>query len=101
MQITTNQYQVRLFLNKALDFESRSAYIISMEASDASDKPLKASASVAVTIWDVQDQPPTFVNAPYSATIPENTLPVCFLHINTKQHIIHFVLLLNLTSECL
>ncbi|XP_075970125.1 cadherin 74A [Anticarsia gemmatalis] len=71
--VTENEYQVRLYLNQELDFESRSAYIISLEAADASDKPLRAFASVAVAIWDVQDQPPAFVNAPYSATVPENT----------------------------
>lgn len=72
-QISPNEYQVRLFLNQELDFESRSAYVISLEASDASAKPLKAFASVAVAVWDVQDQPPSFTNAPYSATVPENT----------------------------
>ncbi|KAG6439028.1 hypothetical protein O3G_MSEX000422, partial [Manduca sexta] len=71
--ISPNEYQVRIFLNQALDFESRSAYVISLEASDSSDKPLKAVASVAASIWDVQDQPPAFMNAPYSATVPENT----------------------------
>ncbi|XP_026729820.1 cadherin-23 isoform X2 [Trichoplusia ni] len=73
--ITPNEYQVRLFLNQPLDFESRSAYIISLEATDASDRPLRALASVAASIWDVQDQPPAFVNAPFSATVPENTPP--------------------------
>lgn len=75
-QITPNEYQVRLFLNKPLDFESRSAYVINLEASDTSDKPLRAFASIAAAIWDVQDQPPMFLNAPFSATVPENTSPV-------------------------
>lgn len=75
-QITSNEYQVRLFLNHELDFESRSSYVISLEATDLSDKPLRAVASVAVTVGDVQDQPPMFVNAPYSAIVPENTSPV-------------------------
>ncbi|XP_050342547.1 cadherin-23 [Nymphalis io] len=73
--VTPNEYQVRIFLAKPLDFESRSAYIISLEASDASDKPLRATASVSTAIRDVQDQPPVFVNAPYSATVAENTPP--------------------------
>lgn len=78
-QLTPNEYQVRLYLNQQLDFESRSAYVINLEASDASDRPLKALASVAAAIWDVQDQPPVFLNAPYSATVPENTPPVCII----------------------
>ncbi|XP_052751367.1 cadherin-23 [Galleria mellonella] len=73
--ISPNEYQVRIFLNNPLDFESRSAYVISLEASDSSDRPLRATASVSVTVADVQDQPPSFTNAPYSATVPENTPP--------------------------
>ncbi|XP_013185198.1 cadherin-87A [Amyelois transitella] len=73
--ITSNKYQVRIFLNNPLDFESRSAYVLSLEASDASARPLRAAASVAVAVADVQDQPPAFLNAPYSATVPENTPP--------------------------
>ncbi|PZC83942.1 hypothetical protein B5X24_HaOG206691 [Helicoverpa armigera] len=73
--ITPNEYQVRLFLNQPLDFESRSAYVISLEATDSSSRPLRALASVAVAVWDVQDQPPVFLNPPFSATVPENTPP--------------------------
>lgn len=71
--ISPNEYQVRLYLNQELDFESRSAYVISLEALDVSERPMKTLASVAVAVWDVQDQPPIFVNAPYSANVPENT----------------------------
>ncbi|XP_049865838.1 cadherin-23 [Pectinophora gossypiella] len=73
--ISPNEYEVRLFLNHQLDFESRSAYVISLEAMDQSDRPLRAMASVAATVRDVQDQPPMFLNAPFSATVPENTPP--------------------------
>ncbi|XP_053602394.1 cadherin-87A [Plodia interpunctella] len=72
--ISANEYQVRIFLNSPLDYESRSAYVLSLEAGDQSSAPLRAAASVAVAVADVQDQPPVFVNAPYSATVPENTL---------------------------
>ncbi|KAL4713627.1 hypothetical protein ACJJTC_017668 [Scirpophaga incertulas] len=73
--ISPNEYQIRLYLNKQLDFESRTAYVITLEAKDTSEKPLKALASVSVAIQDEQDQPPAFTNAPYSATVHENTLP--------------------------
>ncbi|XP_045446649.1 cadherin-23 [Melitaea cinxia] len=73
--ISPNKHQVRIFLAKPLDFESRSAYVISLEAEDSSEKPLRASASVSVAVRDVQDQPPAFLNAPYSATVAENTPP--------------------------
>ena len=34
-----------------------------------------STASVLVEVEDVQDQTPLFVNAPFSATVPENTPP--------------------------
>ncbi|XP_050671945.1 cadherin-23 [Leptidea sinapis] len=71
--ITPNKYQVRIFLATALDFESRTAYIISLEAHDSSARPLRSLASVSAAVRDVQDQPPLFLNAPYSATVAENT----------------------------
>ncbi|XP_072941019.1 cadherin-87A [Epargyreus clarus] len=73
--IEPNQYEVRIFLSKELDYESRSAYIISLEAVDLSERPLRALATVSAAIRDVQDQPPAFLNAPYSTTVPENTPP--------------------------
>lgn len=75
-QISTTEFQARLYVKEPLDYESRSAYIINLEASDMSEKPLTAYASVAITIADVQDQPPVFLNGPYSANVPENTEPV-------------------------
>ncbi|XP_063531882.1 cadherin-23 [Cydia strobilella] len=73
--ISPNEFQARLFIQRPLDYESRSAYVLSLEAADASDKPLRTFASVAVAVRDVQDQPPVLINAPYSATVPENTPP--------------------------
>ena len=39
------------------------------------DGPRASTASVLVEVEDVQDQTPLFVNAPFSATVPENTPP--------------------------
>lgn len=36
-------------------------------------KSLESFASVAIDVLDVQDQPPIFLNSPYSATVSENT----------------------------
>lgn len=74
-KISPTEFQAHIYLNSPLDYESRSAYVISLVASDVSDKPLKTTASVAVTVSDVQDQPPVFINGPYSATVQENTKP--------------------------
>jgi len=61
-------------LKKPLDFERRSSYTLSLTASDnALDKRsrLSTTATVVVQVHDVQDQPPVFLNAPFSATVPE------------------------------
>ncbi|XP_045493126.1 cadherin-23 [Colias croceus] len=73
--ISPNEYQARIYLAKPLDYESRTAYVITLAALDQSARPLRATASVAVGVRDVQDQPPVFVNSPYSPTVPENTSP--------------------------
>ncbi|XP_045534163.1 cadherin-23 [Papilio machaon] len=73
--VNPNEYEVRIFLSRPLDFESRSAYVLSLNARDGGQPARRAAASVAVAVRDVQDQPPDFVNAPYSATVPENTPP--------------------------
>lgn len=61
-------------LLKPLDFETRPSYVLTLMARDgASSNPLTAFATISINVIDVQDQPPVFVNAPYSTTIPENT----------------------------
>lgn len=71
----------RITVRKPLDYEQRSAYVLTLKAMDSGSNPMKAFASVAIDILDVQDQPPIFVNAPYSATVPENTAPVRYFNI--------------------
>ncbi|XP_012262137.2 cadherin-23 isoform X2 [Athalia rosae] len=70
------RYEVRITLAKPLDYERRNSYLINLVAVDGASDPAKrlnARATVAVDVLDVQDQPPTFLNAPYSAALPENT----------------------------
>ncbi|XP_055687294.1 cadherin-23 [Lutzomyia longipalpis] len=67
-------FSATIRLIKPLDFETRPSYLLTLKAKDgAFSNPLTALASVAINVIDVQDQPPVFINAPYSATIPENT----------------------------
>ncbi|XP_059614956.1 cadherin-23 [Phlebotomus argentipes] len=67
-------FSATIRLIKPLDFETRPSYLLTLKAKDgAFSNPLTALASVAINVIDVQDQPPVFVNAPYSATIEENT----------------------------
>lgn len=67
-------YTARITLLKPLDFETRASYVLTLMARDgATVHQLSALATVSINVIDVQDQPPVFVNAPYSVTIPENT----------------------------
>ncbi|XP_076753802.1 cadherin 74A [Xylocopa sonorina] len=75
-KLAEGKYDVQVALSKPLDYERRNSYLINLLATDgASDvsKRLQARATVAVDVLDVQDQPPVFLNAPYSAALPENT----------------------------
>ncbi|XP_053956622.1 cadherin-23 isoform X1 [Anastrepha ludens] len=73
-RIADGNYTARVTLKKPLDYESRPSYIMTVAASDgALDNRLTSFASVSITVIDVQDQPPIFTNAPYSATVAENT----------------------------
>lgn len=70
-----------LTLAKALDYESKNSYSLEIEARDSSpDHSLSVTATIAIGVTDYQDQPPVFLNAPYSATLQENTAPVKYLN---------------------
>lgn len=76
-QIGDGHYRGILSLKKLLDFEMTSSYSLTLRASDLStSNPLMATANVAISVKDVQDQPPVFLNAPFSASLQENTSPV-------------------------
>ncbi|KYQ51361.1 Cadherin-23 [Trachymyrmex zeteki] len=75
-KIAEGEYDVLITLAKPLDYERRNSYLINLLAVDGASDPskrLQARATVAVDVLDVQDQPPVFLNAPYSAALPENT----------------------------
>lgn len=77
-KIAEGKYDVRIRVMLPLNYERRSSYLITLLAIDGASDPtkrLQARATVAVDVLDVQDQPPIFLNAPYSAAIPENTPP--------------------------
>ncbi|XP_075160515.1 cadherin 74A [Haematobia irritans] len=73
-KISDGNYTARIILKKPLDFESRPNYIMTISASDgAFENRLSSDATVSITVLDTQDQAPVFTNAPYSATVDENT----------------------------
>lgn len=75
-KLAEGRYDVQITLMNPLDYERRNSYLINLLAVDGASDPFKrleARATVAVDVLDVQDQPPAFLNAPYSAALPENT----------------------------
>ncbi|KAM3912635.1 cadherin-23 [Leptodactylus fuscus] len=59
-----------------LDYETTVAYQLQVNATDQDKtKPLSTLANLAITITDIQDMDPIFINLPYSTNIYENSPP--------------------------
>lgn len=73
-KLSDGNYSASIALKKQLDYESKSSYVLTIMARDnAIENQLTAYATVSINVGDVQDQPPIFVNPPYSVIIKENT----------------------------
>ncbi|XP_064879385.1 cadherin-23-like [Oncorhynchus nerka] len=60
-------------VTRALDYETTSAYQLTVNATDQDKKrPLSSLSNLAITITDVQDMDPIFTNLPYSTNIEED-----------------------------
>ncbi|XP_023048830.2 protocadherin gamma-A8 isoform X10 [Piliocolobus tephrosceles] len=64
----------RLVTRKYLDRENVSIYNITVMASDLGTPPLSTETHIALHVADINDNPPTFSRASYSAYILENNL---------------------------
>ncbi|XP_029420552.1 protocadherin gamma-A3 isoform X23 [Nannospalax galili] len=62
----------RLVTAKSLDREQVSQYNISLRATDGGSPPLSTETHITLDVADINDNPPTFTHASYSAYIPEN-----------------------------
>jgi len=61
---------------RPLDREENSLYNLTIMAKDSGPKPrLFSLTTVLVSVLDVNDNDPQFINTPYTAAIPENTPP--------------------------
>ncbi|XP_068085239.1 cadherin-related tumor suppressor [Anabrus simplex] len=64
---------------KNLNFERKSRYLLTVRAEDcaaADDDMVRFdTASIAVAVADINDNPPTFLDSPYVAYVMENVLP--------------------------
>lgn len=77
-ELSTGSYVGVISLKRPLDHEERSSYNMILKAQDSAsegEQSLSATTNVFITVGDIQDQPPSFMNAPYSTTVQENTPP--------------------------
>ncbi|KAM5214007.1 protocadherin gamma-B2 isoform 1-T1 [Hipposideros larvatus] len=62
----------RLLTHKTLDREEVSEYNITVTATDHGTPPLSTDTHISLQVADINDNPPAFPHASYSAYIPEN-----------------------------
>nr|XP_035979214.1 protocadherin gamma-A4 isoform X8 [Halichoerus grypus] len=62
----------RLLTRKTLDREEVSEYNITVTATDHGTPPLSTETHISLKVTDINDNPPAFPHASYSAYIPEN-----------------------------
>lgn len=64
---------------KNLNFERKSRYILTVRAEDSSnddDENIRYdTATISITVGDINDNPPTFLDSPYLAYVMENVIP--------------------------
>ncbi|CAD5234633.1 unnamed protein product [Bursaphelenchus xylophilus] len=71
-QFSMDFFTGRIMVNSELDREETPEYILEVKAIDLSRKRMNASAYVKVTVDDVNDTPPTFLQQIYQFEIPES-----------------------------
>ncbi|XP_069129376.1 protocadherin Fat 4-like [Argopecten irradians] len=64
-----------LRVKKNLDFERRTSYNITIQAEDSGSDTRSAQAFVKITVTDINDNAPVFVNSPYKPIVLENAAP--------------------------
>ena len=61
-----------VYLTSALDYKTQKAYLLTVVATDAGVPPLSASASLNVTVLNVNKGSPVFTQPNYTVTVPDN-----------------------------
>ncbi|KAG8185454.1 hypothetical protein JTE90_022385 [Oedothorax gibbosus] len=65
-----------IILTEPIDFEEHTSYTMSVLAEDQAEfGRLKSTTNIVINVKDIQDQPPIFQNAPFTATVLENSAP--------------------------
>ena len=62
---------------KNLNFERKSRYVLRVRAEDSNSETLVRhdTATISVSVADINDNPPTFLDSPYLAYVMESVLP--------------------------
>ncbi|XP_063532868.1 cadherin-related tumor suppressor [Cydia strobilella] len=61
---------------KNLNFERKARYILTIRAEDCAEDDVKFdTAQLSISIQDINDNPPTFLDSPYLAYVMENVIP--------------------------
>ncbi|XP_012996327.1 protocadherin gamma-A3 isoform X6 [Cavia porcellus] len=71
LERSIDQYY-RLVTAGALDREQMSVYNITLRATDGGNPPLSTETHIILLVADINDNPPAFSDASYTAYIPEN-----------------------------
>lgn len=75
-RVAEGQYVGIISLKEQLDYEMERQYTMVIRASDGGpEKRLTTTTTVVIEVKDVQDQPPIFLNAPFSTTVREASPP--------------------------
>lgn len=73
VRLGSGKFLQEIVLDKQLDYEEETTYVMSLLANDlAVENRMNSTADVIIKVRDVQDRPPTFVAPSYSATVIEN-----------------------------
>lgn len=61
---------------KNLNFERKSRYVLTIRAEDCAKDDIRFdTAEISISIQDINDNPPTFLDSPYLAYVMENVIP--------------------------
>jgi len=74
-------------LNGLLDRETMSQYVLTVNATDTGNPPKRTAQNITITVSDVNDNPPRFLNRTYTANVSEAAPP---LH-EVSKLIVHLI----------
>nr|AUG84445.1 fat [Platynereis dumerilii] len=77
----------QLYIQKRLDYERKRTYNVSVLVEDLGDPPKSDKAVVTITVTDVNDNAPVFIDSPYVAYVRENldTFPVHVAQVSARD----------------